>query len=215
MLKTYVTLMLLLFTPKTQVLSLKQVDKVLDTSVLIRIKGFYTTEQGIEKPFMGGCSGTYIAEEKILTAAHCFEERVTNIWIRDYMGESHKTLLLKKDKQKDLALLLVEDLEEDHAFANIARHTRLGEQVVSVGTPFALEFLVSEGIVSKVDYKAREFTGRYLIHTGMINPGSSGGGAFNEQGELIGVNTMTVGGLFGWAGISMAVDSQTIKEFLQ
>ncbi len=47
----------------------------------------------------------------------------------------------------------------------------------------------------------------------MCNPGSSGGGAFNESGELIGVNTMIVG-IFGWTGITLTVNTETVNEFL-
>jgi len=48
----------------------------------------------------------------------------------------------------------------------------------------------------------------------MINPGSSGGGLFSMKGDLIGVNTLAVGFL-GWAGISLAVSTADIQEFLK
>jgi S1-C subfamily serine protease len=91
----------------------------------------------------------------------------------------------------------------------------VGASLIVVGSPFSLEFLVSEGIVALSHRKDHEFHGTYIIHTAMINSGSSGGGLFNPAGELVGVNTMTMGGPFGWNGISMAVDIKTVREFLR
>jgi S1-C subfamily serine protease len=98
----------------------------------------------------------------------------------------------------------------------LALHSpRVGEDVYNVGSPYFLEFLISSGLISAIDLKVKGFMAHYFVSTAMINPGSSGGGAFNEAGELIGVNTMTIGGPFGWAGISLAVDLSTLKEFLR
>ena len=48
-----------------------------------------------------------------------------------------------------------------------------------------MEFLVSQGIVAQKEFTTREFKSSYIVHTAMINPGSSGGGgAFNDKGEL-------------------------------
>lgn len=215
MIRQLATLVILLFTPHSQVLDINQVNLVMSPSVVIHAKVFITNPDTLEtKKGMIGCSGTFIAEGTVLTAAHCFSLPTMNIWIRDANKHTYTAKLLKIDPTKDLALLGVLQTHPHTAVA-VAKGVRIGEQIISVGSPFFLEFLVSEGIVAAQNVTTKPFKASYIVHTGMINPGSSGGGAFNGAGELIGVNTLTVGGFFGWAGISMAVDVKTIKEFLK
>lgn len=188
------------------------VDAAEKVSVIIHVKGIFEEKDG-QKIHRIGCSGTYVRPQVILTAAHCFEGYTPiDIWVRgpdDKKG--YPADLLKTDARLDLALL---DVEKTHSYAKLGPTPHVGDDVVNIGSPLGLEFLASEGIVSALNYKAEDFTGRYMITTAMINSGSSGGGAFDSKGRLIGVNTMALG-LFGWMGISMAVDLATIKTFLK
>ncbi len=208
-------LLLTLFMPQTQELSLLQAGKVLKTSVLIKAKIWAIDDETQEiKRGLIGCSGTYITPTHVLTAAHCFMMPTTEIWVRGYNEKSLEAKLIKVAPEHDLALLAITS-KKPHAFAKVAKSVRLGEQVISVGSPIRLEFALSEGIVSVLNVVSKPFLSKYLIHTAMINGGSSGGGAFNKDGELLGVNTMTMGGMFGWAGISMAVSIEDIRGFLK
>lgn len=219
LIKAYAVLLAFMFTPHTQVVSVDQASKVLDSSVLIRIKTYNANaEKESDRRRMAGCSGTYVSTSTVLTAAHCFSGTVTDVWVRGVDKKSYPATVLKLDPVRDLALLKVGKVK-NHKYARMANDTRVGEKVINVGSPIIFEFLISEGIVSSIDYKIDgdlSYGGksRYTVTTAMINSGSSGGGAFNEKGELIGVNTMTIGGFFGWAGISLAVDRKTIKGFI-
>ncbi len=135
------------------------------------------------------------------------------LWIRPYNGKSAAAELVKIDKEHDLALLYVKD-KMVHPYVKLATGVRLGEKVINIGSPLFFEFLVSDGIVAQIDVKIKEFKSHYLVTTAMINSGSSGGGAFNVKGELLGVNTLSVG-IFGWSGISMAVSIADIEAFLK
>lgn len=215
MLNLIAVLVASLLTPKPVALTDLQVTQVLDTAVLIRAKQYRVNDYTQEVEFFGiGCSGTYISSNTVLTAGHCFSNATLEIWVRDPKQKTGvRAKLLKLDIDRDLALLEVNG--KPHQYAKLAKKAHLGGQIINVGSPFRFEFLLSEGIIASLGVKIKEYKSTYLISTAMINSGSSGGGAFNEKGELIGVNTMTAGGAFGWAGISMAVDLPSIREFLK
>jgi serine protease DegQ len=215
MFKLWVSLLLALSTPRTQTLDIARVNQVSDVSVIVRAKEYTVNPKTYALKYsLGGCSGVYINPTTVLTAAHCFESPVLHIWIRSQGAHSRSAALIKINPELDLALLAVEG-PVNHVYARLAKDSRAGEGVINIGNPYNFEFLASEGIVAQVSYKMKEFKGHYLVTTAMINPGSSGGGVFNENGELLGINTMTIGGLFGWAGISLAVDANTIRKFLR
>ena len=61
-----------------------------------------------------------------------------------------------------------------------------GERVYAIGAPEGLELTFSEGVVSSL----RETEGIHIIQTSApTSPGSSGGGLFNAQANLIGITT--------------------------
>ena len=63
---------------------------------------------------------------------------------------------------------------------------RTGQRVYAIGAPLGLELTISEGIVSSL----REVeNGKVIQTTAPVSPGSSGGGLFNAEGQLIGIVT--------------------------
>ena len=81
---------------------------------------------------------------------------------------------------------------------------KVGEWVLAIGSPFALENTVTAGIISA---KARD-TGDYLplIQTDVaVNPGNSGGPLINMAGEAIGINSQIYSRSGGYMGISFAI----------
>jgi V8-like Glu-specific endopeptidase len=64
----------------------------------------------------------------------------------------------------------------------------IGASVIAIGNPQGLHGTVSTGIVSAI----RSIDGvRVIQTTAPISPGSSGGPLINQQGEVIGINSMT------------------------
>lgn len=198
----------LLFSPQYVSLPRKVAVKALNCSVLLHMKSFKKEDRRVYSE----CSGTYIAPNMILSAAHCFTGiNQEFIWARG-PNESigYPVKLIRLSGARDLALL---ESPLRHSYAKLGNMPQQGDEVLNVGSPLFFEFVVSEGVVGMINVRIPTFTSHYLMTTAMINPGSSGGGAFNKKGQLIGVNTMTVG-LFGWSGISLAVSVEDVKQFL-
>lgn len=185
----------------------------MNASVLLHMKGIGIADDGKIHKLMAECSGTYTDSKHILTAAHCFEGyNVDYIWARgpnELLG--YPVYIVRLDAAKDLALL---ESPFSHPYVKVGKAPRLGQSIHNIGSPHGFEFVLSQGIVALSHYKVAGFIADYFVTTAMINPGSSGGGCFNAKGELIGVNTMSVG-LMGWQGLSITVGVETVKEFLK
>jgi len=78
---------------------------------------------------------------------------------------------------------------------------RAGIPVVAFGSPLSQTFMMTQGIVSKVEPGV-------LLGDFLIQPGNSGGPLVNLQGEVIGINT------FGEGGISGAVRVNRLRDAL-
>lgn len=98
---------------------------------------------------------------------------------------------------------------------------RVGEQVVAIGTPLALQFqhTVTGGIVSALNRTLQVPSGRstafmeQLIQTDVaINPGNSGGPLLNQRGEVIGIVTVRVEEA---AGIGFAIPIDIARPIVE
>ncbi len=69
------------------------------------------------------------------------------------------------------------------------KSTSIGEKVYAIGAPLGLELSISDGLVSG---ERRHGTHTWLQTTAAISPGSSGGGLFNAQGQLVGITTASI-----------------------
>ena len=96
--------------------------------------------------------------------------------------------VIKKNKKRDLALLKVEGENYPYLELETDRSQYVtGQKVVAIGAPRAIEWSVSEGIISA----ARNDNGRDVLQTdAAINHGNSGGPLISLQsGKVLGVNT--------------------------
>ena len=91
------------------------------------------------------------------------------------------------DARRDLILLKIKAFSLSTAAFGNSDDVQVGDEVVLVGSPEGLEQTVSEGIVSA----ARDLESGYRVFqtSAPASQGSSGGGMFNADGELIGIVT--------------------------
>lgn len=114
---------------------------------------------------------------------------------------------LKMSDRADLALLSVDCYNAPFIRpVTDNRHLGQGQKVYSIGSPMGLRHTVTAGIISGY----REHKGRKFIQTDApINPGNSGGPLIDEQGGLIGINTMV---LRDAQGIGFAVPFEEVRN---
>ena len=95
----------------------------------------------------------------------------------------------------------------------VDQRPNVGDWVVAVGNPFGLGATVTAGIISA---EARDIGlnpyGDYLQIDAPINKGNSGGPAFNENGDVIGINTAIFSPSGGSVGIGFDIPADVAKR---
>jgi S1-C subfamily serine protease len=212
--KTLVTLLaMLLALPACATNISRKMEKstVLIHMKIHRIKG--------NKIGWGTCSGVYIKNNIILSAAHCvdFSEdegiELKEIWIKKG-NESERAVVVKVDPAADL-LLLYTPLTGTPV--KLAHKVTRGEDCWVIGNPLGIVDILTKGIVSKINLKEKGEKAIFIIVDAVALPGNSGGAVVDSKGHLIGIltrSTSILGGL-GASGLGMAVDLKTIREFLK
>ena len=121
----------------------------------------------------------------------------------------------------DLAIVKAREGSYPAAAMGSVEDVRVGEQVVAIGTPLALQFqhTVTGGIVSALNRTLQVPSGRstafmeQLIQTDVaINPGNSGGPLLNQRGEVIGIVTVRVEEA---AGIGFAIPTDIARPIVE
>lgn len=174
------------------------------------------------------CSGSFVAEDTILTAAHCVAtvpDGIVQVSLyRDGMGQNfeavhHEFYVARMDEVVDLALLRKVDdgiaLSRYHWLNVASEAPSQGENVILIGHPRGLSWTLTAGVVSSdhrlgwdgVSYKTQPL---FIQHDAQAAPGSSGGPLLNHKNELVGVLVE------GWGEyLSMSVHTDTVNEFLR
>ena len=96
-----------------------------------------------------------------------------------------------------------------------SRSIEVGDWVVAAGNPFGLGGSISAGIVSARgrDIGAGPFDD-FLQLDAPINPGNSGGPVFNEQGQVIGVDTAIASPTGASVGIGFAIPAEIASRIV-
>ncbi len=133
-------------------------------------------------------------------------------------GRHLEAEVLGEDKNTDLALLQL-SLEKDAAsvpFAQVGDSKRLkeGDFVMAMGAPWGLSRSVSIGIISCTRRYLPDHSeySLWLQTDASISPGNSGGPLVNTDGEIIGINSLGIGG--GGGDIGFAIPSQVVSEIV-
>jgi serine protease Do len=129
----------------------------------------------------------------------------------------HPAKIVGRDSKTDLALLKIEtDKPLPFVTWGDSDQAKVGDWIIAVGNPFGLGGTVTTGIVSARgrDIHSGPFDD-FLQLDAAINRGNSGGPTFNQQGQVIGINTAIYSPNGGSVGIGFAIPSNLAKNVTQ
>ena len=118
-------------------------------------------------------------------------------------GTTAEATLMGSDATYDLAVLKV-DADKVPAVISIGKSSELkpGQTVIAIGNPLGqFENSVTRGVVSSTsrlvpvdtdENGQADFNAEVIQTDAAINPGNSGGALINEEGQLVGINSMKI-----------------------
>ena len=136
-------------------------------------------------------------------------------------GNTYDATVVGTDESSDLAVIKIDPGSNKLTPIEVGDSSSLqvGDWVMSIGSPFGLEQSVSTGIVSSL-YRSTMLQGSSgnTIYTNLIqtdaaiNPGNSGGALVNEQGQLVGINSIIESASGSSSGVGFAIPGNYAVE---
>ena len=162
----------------------------------------------------GAGSGVIISEDGyILTNNHVVEGQST-VKVTTSDKQQYDATVVGTDDKTDIAVLKIDASGLTPAVIGDSDGLVVGETAVAVGNPLGtLGGTVTDGIISALDREVtvNNQTMTLLQMSAAVSPGNSGGGLFNERGELVGIVNAKSGGS-DVEGIGFAVPINTAME---
>jgi serine protease Do len=174
-----------------------------------RFRGRKQRMQGAGSGFVIESSGYIVTNEHVV--GHADE-----IIVGFADGSELPARVVGTDELTDVALIKVEPKAPlPYVGWGESRGVEVGDWVVAAGNPFGLGGSISAGIVSARgrDIGAGPFDDFLQIDAPM-NPGNSGGPVFNEQGQVIGVDTAIASPTGASVGIGFAIPSDIVRPIV-
>jgi serine protease Do len=124
-------------------------------------------------------------------------------------GSKYPARLVGGDPKTDLAVIHISAIERlPHVTFGDSDKAEVGEWVVAIGAPRALEKTVTQGIISAKHRRGVTDPTSYqdfLQTDAAINPGNSGGPLLNLYGQVIGINAAIATESGGFEGIGFTI----------
>jgi len=188
-----------------------------DSVVEIRTETVQSAGRMGQYVFSGAGSGVIItADGYVVTNNHVINGAQTII-VRLNSGENYQASLIGRDFRTDIAVLKIDASGLKPVVFGDSGKLIIGEQAIVIGNPLGeLGGTVTEGIISALDRDiVVDGENMSLLQTSAaVNPGNSGGGLFNDRGELVGIVNAKSGG-FGVEGLGFAIPVNTAAGVIE
>lgn len=163
-------------------------------------------QRGTGTGFLIDAGGYIVTNDHVIRGADRIRVRLAD-------GRERRAIVHGADAATDIALLKIEAGPLPVLALGDSDELRVGDAVIAIGNPLDYEHSVTAGIISAKGRKVynNEPFEDFIQTDAAINRGNSGGPLLNQQGEVIGVNTVIrVDG----SGISFAVPSNVVKRVI-
>lgn len=170
---------------------------------------------------LGIGSGVIVSQNGyILTNWHVSGDKLSSCYVTLADGSTHNGNVVWVDKDLDISIVKISRNNLKYMTLGNSETIKIGQTVYAIGNPIGFEFQrsVTAGIISaknrtiKLEEDEKLSYMEDLIQTdATINPGNSGGALIDENGNLIGINTVKITTA---EGIGFAVPIDIVKPII-
>jgi S1-C subfamily serine protease len=163
-----------------------------------------------------GSGFVYDTEGHIVTNYHVVAD-AESVSVALAAGGVYTATIVGTDPSNDLAVVSieVEDLPDPIPLGD-SEQLRVGQFVIAIGNPFALDRTLTMGVISALSRVIQSpdsrFIGEAIQTDAAINPGNSGGPLLDLEGRVIGVNSQIISPSQASAGIGFAISANTVRR---
>lgn len=154
-------------------------------------------------------SGFALGENCVITNAHVIGD-TRDITVQTYGGDEYRASVIGMNEEEDIAVLAVED--GDFPYLEIADldEMKTGDDIYAIGAPKGMAYTLTKGGISAKERKIGNQT--YIQLDAPINEGNSGGPLLNDDGQVLGVNTLKMNDS---EGIGLAIPITRVCDYLE
>lgn len=154
-------------------------------------------------------SGFALGTNCIITNAHVIADN-SQISVLSYSGNEYKATVLGINEGEDIAVLVVENGDFPYLPVADTSVMKTGDDIYAIGAPKGMAYTLTKGTVSAKERIVRNHS--YIQIDAAINEGNSGGPLLNDNGQVLGMNTLKMSDS---EGIGLAIPISRICDYLQ
>lgn len=192
------------------------VDKNENAVVEIVVSGTQQNMWGQLQLVQGAGSGVIVREDGYIATNYHVIQGANKVQVTLHNGESYPARIIGSDPANDIAVIKIDAKGLTTATVGDSSTVDVGDLAVAIGNPLGqLGGTATTGIISALDRTLDiEGTTLTLMQTdAAINGGNSGGGLFNNKGELIGIVESKASAV-GVEGLAFALPINTVSPII-
>ncbi len=158
-------------------------------------------------------SGVILSSDGIAVTNQHVAFGLDRLYATDHNGKEYQCTVLSVDEKADLAIIKLDVDGDVFTPVRISDSSKsvMGQSIAVVGNPLGVGLSYSFGYVSHPDRDISNRGGNFIQIDATVNPGNSGGGLFDADGNLLGIVTAKAKG-DNVDGIGYAIPSNRMLD---
>ncbi len=171
-------------------------------------------QAGAPRVMTGAGSGFIVSPDGlVLTTAHVVDN-AGDVTVRLTDRREFKAEVVAVDTQSDVAVLQIDAHDLPFVKLGDSSKVRVGEPVLTIGSPDSFQNTVTAGIVSATSRTLADGRAFPFFQTDVaVNPDNSGGPLFNRAGEVIGIAVQVYADGERYASLTFAIPIDAASAF--
>lgn len=166
-------------------------------------------------------SGVIMTEDGyVLTNAHVIAG-ATSLSVITTDGQQHNAVVIGYDTDSDTGVIKMDGTFTAASFGDSSKLVQ-GEEVIAIGTPYSPDLYntctkgIVSGIRNNLSFNSIGLTLNVIQHDAAINSGNSGGPLVNMYGQVIGINSVKISGVYEGLCFSIQINDmlETAKQLI-